>query len=357
VRNDSPLIQERGQSLVQVLVVAGLTAFLSLALATMFNFSLRGQRAVEVRDAVRLFEGEVINLLSQAETCRQNFSGKSVTSPGSNLTRIVRADGSEMFLANQIYQNNMLRFVSAHIGAFVPDSSSEPSKGRAKLTLQLEPLGDPVGPRVYMRDIRILGVIDSTGAITSCIAVATSSDGVWQISPGNPNDIFYMAGQVGVGMTNPSEKLSVAGVVQSTSGGFKFPDGTIQESAGGGVPFMLLYGGLDDGAGPMQPAACPSGWRDLGVAEQAGDEGYYDLASGIQRPQVLLKRQCLGDGNRSVIYLESGFNNGGGAVNPSACPTGWTDAGVGRFAGRTGWWDSTSELVYPQEIRIRSCFK
>ena len=347
----------RGQSLVQVMIVAGITAFLSLAMASMFNFSMRGQRAVEVRDAVRLFEGEVINLLSQASTCQQNLSGKLVTGPGSTLTKIVKADGSDAFVPGQVYQNNMLKLVSAHVGGYTPDSVSEPTKGRAKLTLQLEPLGDPVGPRVYMRDVRILGTLNASDQITTCIAIAAGSDGLWQISPGNPNDIFYMAGRVGIGMTNPTEKLSVAGLIESTTGGVKFPDGTIQASAGGGVPFMLLYGGLDVGSGPMAPAACPSGWTDLGVAQQAGHEGFFDSATGGQRPQVLLKRQCLGTGGKAVIYLESGLNTGGGSLDPAACPSGWTDAGVGRFAGRTGWWDSSTELVYPQETRIRSCFK
>jgi hypothetical protein len=39
------------------------------------------------------------------------------------------------------------------------------------------------------------------------------------------------AGKVGIGVQNPSQQLSVAGTIQSTTGGFKFPDGTVQASA------------------------------------------------------------------------------------------------------------------------------
>jgi len=39
-------------------------------------------------------------------------------------------------------------------------------------------------------------------------------------------------GEVGMGIPNPTQKLSVAGTIESTTGGFKFPDGTVQNAAG-----------------------------------------------------------------------------------------------------------------------------
>ncbi|MBI4349565.1 MAG: collagen-like protein, partial [Elusimicrobia bacterium] len=46
------------------------------------------------------------------------------------------------------------------------------------------------------------------------------------------NGVFIKTtGEVGVGTTNPGQQLSVAGVVESTSGGFKFPDATTMTSA------------------------------------------------------------------------------------------------------------------------------
>jgi len=40
------------------------------------------------------------------------------------------------------------------------------------------------------------------------------------------------SGNVGIGVTSPSVKLAVAGIIESTTGGFKFPNGTTQTSAG-----------------------------------------------------------------------------------------------------------------------------
>jgi hypothetical protein len=42
-------------------------------------------------------------------------------------------------------------------------------------------------------------------------------------------------GNVGIGTTSFTEKLSVAGIVESTVGGIRFPDGTVQTTAAGGA--------------------------------------------------------------------------------------------------------------------------
>jgi hypothetical protein len=49
----------------------------------------------------------------------------------------------------------------------------------------------------------------------------------------SPNANNFFAGNVGIGITAPAQKLSVAGMIESTSGGFKFPDHTVQTTAGG----------------------------------------------------------------------------------------------------------------------------
>ena len=50
------------------------------------------------------------------------------------------------------------------------------------------------------------------------------------------------SGNVGIGTANPTAKLSVAGVIESTTGGVKFPDGTTQTTAVPGEPCWSVTG-------------------------------------------------------------------------------------------------------------------
>jgi len=46
-----------------------------------------------------------------------------------------------------------------------------------------------------------------------------------------PTNGLVVSGSVGIGTASPGQKLSVAGTIESTSGGFKFPDGSTQNRA------------------------------------------------------------------------------------------------------------------------------
>ena len=78
------------------------------------------------------------------------------------------------------------------------------------------------------------GVTGSNTAVNGAAFRSYATSGSYDFyAPGSANK-SYFAGSVGIGTDTPAQKLSVAGVIESTSGGYKFPDGTTQLTAGGG---------------------------------------------------------------------------------------------------------------------------
>jgi trimeric autotransporter adhesin len=63
------------------------------------------------------------------------------------------------------------------------------------------------------------------------------------------NSLYFMSGgKVGMGTNSPTSKLTVVGTIQSTTGGFKFPDSTIQTTAATGTITGVTAGnGLSGG--------------------------------------------------------------------------------------------------------------
>lgn len=90
----------------------------------------------------------------------------------------------------------------------------------------------------------------------------TSSDSI----VGDSNIFEDKYGKVGIGTTTPSSSLTVAGIVESSSGGFKFPDGSVQTSSAAGALFSVIHDATLAGAGtsasPLQVAS-PLEIRDL----------------------------------------------------------------------------------------------
>jgi hypothetical protein len=79
--------------------------------------------------------------------------------------------------------------------------------------------------------------VSTTGLTASNLAIR----GHWVSYDGDSEGLYVTSdGRVGIGTNNPASPLTVQGIIQSTTGGFKFPDGSTQTTA---VSFVNTIGG------------------------------------------------------------------------------------------------------------------
>jgi hypothetical protein len=65
--------------------------------------------------------------------------------------------------------------------------------------------------------------------LTNATAIGANS-----VASQNNSLILGNNANIGIGTSTPNSKLTVAGLIETTVGGVKFPDGTIQTTVGGG---------------------------------------------------------------------------------------------------------------------------
>lgn len=98
------------------------------------------------------------------------------------------------------------------------------------------------------------------------------------------NVVFHSNGNVGIGKDTPTEKLQVEGVVHSSTGGFKFPDGSVQATAASG-----------------------------------GNGSNDNLGNHTATQNIKMNGNWLsGDGRDKGVYVQENGNVGVGTANPSA---------------------------------------
>jgi hypothetical protein len=84
-----------------------------------------------------------------------------------------------------------------------------------------------------------------------------------KLTPPLANPLMVLAdGNVGIGTINPGQKLTVAGMIESTSGGFRYPDGSVQATA--------TLRGPQGAQGPLGPPGPPAHTSAVCVAPTGG---------------------------------------------------------------------------------------
>ncbi len=134
--------------------------------------------------------------------------------------------------------------------------------------------------------------------------------------------VIDSSGKVGIGTHIPTQKLEVAGTIYSTTGGFRFPDNTVQTTAsagGGGLPSGVIVMWSGD------TATIPSGWALCNGANgtpDLRDRFIYGVSPG-QQPGT----------TGGLISHSHTVNAHSHTVNPPPTPTGGPSTFTGMMGG------------------------
>ena len=177
---------------------------------------------------------EVPTLISHQGILLDSYGNPFMGTVNVNFTIFdLPADGTQHWQETQTVtfdEEGLFNVLLGEVNAITNDVFDDPVRW---LEIQVE--GDqPMIPRIRMVSVpyanRVSTIDGASGGIISGNLSIQSN--------------LFVNGNAGIGVPNPSERLQADGVIHSTSGGYKFPDGTVQTTAAvggsGNVPIGTI---------------------------------------------------------------------------------------------------------------------
>ena len=227
LREDKRWASNSGMGMVEILMASALMAFVALGIATITTNFQNSSNGVKFRLDADTLNEEMRSLLSSQDACAASFTNLDVSAD--NKIPLVK-DGltptQTTYQTGKVYGDRSVQIADLHLKDFVPGSA--PNTGQMTLYANLKTQRTAMGSQNLIRTIRV-GVNVATGKVASCIALAKMTDGIWQRTAADVNNIMFNVpaggvpqnGFVAIGTDTPKAMLDVANDVRVTTTGHR----------------------------------------------------------------------------------------------------------------------------------------
>ncbi len=309
---------ERGFSLIEIMIAAGLMGVMSLGMVSLYKMGYSGVKSVSTNDEARSITGDIASLLTSSSACLNTFGGGNPVTGFANLTAIKNTLNANVFqtsgaCSSCVYGNRSVKLNSITVGGSGTDAktnlarytSTSATTGIALVILDWRRVGDQMGANSVPRFFTLNVTVNGSNNITGCSAIAgpttTASSGsgtgnyipVWTSSTALGSSVLYQSGSnVGIGTTAPGHQLALG------NGGIE-----INRT---GEPYLLMsYGGTQVGqvrgvsGGGLRLTVGAGGTEAMGL-DSAGNvgigtstpSGKLDVAGTIRPAAAVVGAAC-----------------------------------------------------------------
>ncbi len=181
---------------------------------------MKQQKGLQAKDQQREVTAEARNLLNNKIACTNSFGGNNPSgSSGFTVTTIKDASaapGVTRFAVNTNDKTGLLKFEEFRVRNFVVDPTNT-TLGVADLEVKLSKVGDTGTVKEVKPDILALKIVrNASGNIVDCFSMGGKNEALWQVST-NLTDIYYNAGNVGIGLLNPIYPFNVGSAFEGNA--------------------------------------------------------------------------------------------------------------------------------------------
>ena len=313
-----------GFSLAEILVAAGLLGIVAVGVININKQMNQGMKTGELRFDKMQTQKEILQVLSDTDSCTQTFSG--INAKTGSVSDIKDGSGNIKFQINEktgIQNLEIANFTLSDSHSSV--SVVSPGMGDTHLNIQYKGKNGTTGGNKSGK-IKLKVETDASDNILTCYALSSGNGGLWMRSSTDYDSIYYNGNGVGVNTSDPVAELDVNGSIKignttapcdsTTQGSLRY-DNTIKalllchENVWRKVLLQDPYVWVNTSTASASQSSVCSG---AGFSA-ATNQGYGICASGENRP-------ISGDNHNSITYTHGmwgGVGNGGTIHSGNYC--------------------------------------